>query len=52
MMSAAKIFIFVPADPTEETQEMLQEQGCVLIFGKVSWDTPDGDRRYRPAKRE
>jgi hypothetical protein len=36
MMSAAKVFIFAPADPTEETHKMLQEQGCELVLGKAS----------------
>ena len=49
MMSAAKVFMFMPADPTPDTHEMLQEQGCELILGKASWDMPDGDARRRAA---
>jgi D-3-phosphoglycerate dehydrogenase / 2-oxoglutarate reductase len=50
MMSAAKVFIFAPADPTEETHKMLQEQGCELILGKASWDTPHGDNEAEMAR--
>jgi phosphoglycerate dehydrogenase-like enzyme len=42
-MSAAKVFVFAPADPTAETHQLLEAQGCELILGKASWDTPHGD---------
>ena len=42
-MSAAKVFIFAPADPTEASHRMLEDQGCVLILGQASWETPHGN---------
>ena len=42
-MNAAKVLIFAPADPTGETHRRLEEQGCELILGKASWDTPQGN---------
>lgn len=30
-MSAAKAFIFAPADPTEEVHRMLTDQGCEVV---------------------
>lgn len=42
-MAAAKVFIFAPADPTGETHKRLEGEGCDLVLGKASWDTPQGD---------
>ncbi len=42
-MNVAKVFIFAPADPTGETHKTLEDQGCELILGKASWDTPQGN---------
>jgi len=49
-MSAAKVFIFAPADPTAETHKMLEDQGCKLILGKASWDTPHGNNEAEMAR--
>src|SRR5690348_17185517 len=44
MTTAAKVFIFAPvADEAGETRKQLEEQGCHLILGKASWDTPQGN---------
>ena len=48
-MTAAKVFIFAPADPTGETHKKLEEQGCDLVLGKASWDTPQGDNESEVA---
>jgi phosphoglycerate dehydrogenase-like enzyme len=42
-MSAAKVLIFAPVDEARDTHTKLQEQGCELILGKASWDTPQGN---------
>lgn len=42
-MGRAKVFIFAPADVTGETHKMLEDQGCEVLLGKASWDTPQGD---------
>ena len=42
-MSAAKVFIFASADASGETHRRLQAQGCELILGSASWDTPNGN---------
>lgn len=42
-MSAAKVFIFAPADASGETHKRLEAQGCELLLGKASWDTPLGN---------
>ncbi len=43
-MKKAKVFIFAPSDPTGESHRKLEEQGCQLVLGKASWDTPQGDK--------
>jgi D-3-phosphoglycerate dehydrogenase / 2-oxoglutarate reductase len=50
MMRAAKVFIFAPADPTAQTHKMLADQGCELILGKASWDTPHGNNEAEMAR--
>ncbi|HZU07370.1 MAG TPA: NAD(P)-dependent oxidoreductase [Chloroflexota bacterium] len=42
-MAAAKVFVFAPADPTEETHRRLEQAGCQLVLGKASWQTPKGN---------
>jgi phosphoglycerate dehydrogenase-like enzyme len=42
-MSAARVLIFAPADPTGETHRKLEAEGCELRLGKASWDTPQGN---------
>ncbi len=42
-MAKAKVFIFAPADTTGETHRMLEQEGCELILGKASWNTPQGN---------
>ncbi len=49
-MGAAKVFIFAPADPTEETHRQLEGKGCDLVLGKASWDTPQGNNEEEMAK--
>jgi len=49
-MGAAKVFIFAPADPTEETHRKLEGHGCDLVLGKASWDTPQGDNEDEMTK--
>lgn len=39
-MAKAKVFIFSPGDKTGETHRKLEQQGCELILGKPSWETP------------
>jgi hypothetical protein len=50
MMSAAKVFIFAPADPTAEMHQMLADQGCELIPNEASWDTPYGNNEAETAR--
>jgi len=53
-VSTAKVFIFAPADTAGETHKRLEAQGCELILGKASWDTPQGnseDEMVRMAER-
>src|SRR5712691_9166650 len=41
MGTSAKVFIFAPvADEAGDTHRRLEEQGCDLLLGKASWDTP------------
>jgi D-3-phosphoglycerate dehydrogenase / 2-oxoglutarate reductase len=47
--NAAKVFIFAPADESGETHKKLQDQGCELILGKASWDTPQGSNEAEMA---
>jgi D-3-phosphoglycerate dehydrogenase / 2-oxoglutarate reductase len=42
-MSAAKVFVFAPVADAGEAHRTLEERGCELVFGKASWDTPQGD---------
>jgi D-3-phosphoglycerate dehydrogenase / 2-oxoglutarate reductase len=49
-MSSAKVFIFAPADETGETHQRLEDQGCALIFGTASWDTPQGNSEPEMAR--
>jgi phosphoglycerate dehydrogenase-like enzyme len=49
-MSAPKVMIFAPADPTEESHRRLQAQGCELVLGKAAWDTPHGDNEAEMAR--
>ncbi|WP_089943818.1 NAD(P)-dependent oxidoreductase [Candidatus Entotheonella palauensis] len=35
-----KVFVFAPADPTGETHQRLQDQGCELVFGNPAWENP------------
>ena len=42
-MSAAKVFIFAPADKEGATHRQLEQAGCELVLGKASWETPLGD---------
>lgn len=49
-MSAAKVFIFAPADTEGETHKRLEARGCQLILGKASWDTPQGNSEAEMAR--
>jgi len=49
-MGAAKVFIFAPADPSQETHRKLEGRGCDLVLGKASWDTPQGNNEEEMAK--
>lgn len=49
-MGKAKVFVFAPADPTGESHRMLEQQGCDLVMGKTSWDTPQGDTELEMAR--
>jgi phosphoglycerate dehydrogenase-like enzyme len=42
-MADAKVFIFAPSDPTEETHRQLERAGCELVLGKASWQNPQGN---------
>jgi len=42
-MNAAKVLIFAPADATGETHRRLEAEGCELVLGMASWDTPQGN---------
>jgi D-3-phosphoglycerate dehydrogenase len=42
-MPAPRILIFAPADATGETHRRLEAEGCELLLGKASWDTPQGN---------
>jgi len=44
MGTSAKVFIFAPViNEAGETHKRLEDQGCGLILGKASWDTPQGN---------
>jgi len=49
-MSVAKVLIFAPADPTEETHKLLQDQGCELLLGKASWEMAHPDNEAEMAR--
>lgn len=42
-MTSPKVFIFAPADKSEETHRELERHGCELVLGQASWETPMGD---------
>jgi phosphoglycerate dehydrogenase-like enzyme len=48
-MSAARVFIFAPADASAASHRTLEAQGCALILGKASWDTPQGNNEAEMA---
>src|SRR5262249_47015860 len=48
-MAKAKVFIFAPADPTGESDRILETAGCELKQGKANWDTPQGDSELEMA---
>jgi phosphoglycerate dehydrogenase-like enzyme len=50
-MSAAKVFVFAPADPTGETHQRLQDQGCVLVFGDPAWENPNENNEAEMASK-
>src|SRR5256886_9532166 len=43
MGTYGKVFIVAPVDEARETHRRLEEQGCALVLGKASWDTPQGN---------
>jgi hypothetical protein len=49
-MKSAKVFVFAPADDSGETHKRLEAQGCELVLGKASWDTPQGDNEADMAR--
>lgn len=51
-MSAAnvKVMVFAPADPTGETHQRLQDQGCDLVFGNATWETPNENNETEMAR--
>src|ERR1044072_8485323 len=49
-MAKAKVFIFAPADPTGESDRILEAAGCELKQGKANWDTPQGDSELEMAQ--
>src|SRR5205809_1490056 len=42
-MSQAKVFVFAPVADDGKAHQNLQDNGCELILGKASWDTPQGN---------
>jgi D-3-phosphoglycerate dehydrogenase len=42
-MSQAKVFVFAPVADDGKAHQNLQGNGCELILGKASWDTPQGN---------
>lgn len=42
-MASAKVFIFAPSDPTQETHRRLERADCELVLGKAGWSTPQGN---------
>jgi D-3-phosphoglycerate dehydrogenase / 2-oxoglutarate reductase len=49
-MAKAKVFVFAPADPTGESDRILESAGCELKQGKANWDTPQGDSELEMAR--
>lgn len=49
-MGKAKVFVFAPADPTGQSYEMLENEGCELVMGKANWNTPMGDNEPEIAR--
>ncbi|HEX2387103.1 MAG TPA: hypothetical protein VHL99_11095, partial [Candidatus Binatia bacterium] len=49
-MAKAKVFVFAPADPTGESDRILEAAGCELKQGKANWDTPQGDSELEMAR--
>ncbi|MFQ5903868.1 MAG: NAD(P)-dependent oxidoreductase [Candidatus Binatia bacterium] len=49
-MKKAKVFIFAPSDPTGESHRKLEREGCQLVLGKASWDTPQGNNEAEMAE--
>src|SRR5216117_2471675 len=43
MGTHGKVFIFAPVDEARESHRRLEEEGCALVLGKASWDTPQGN---------
>src|SRR5215470_7232892 len=43
MGTRGKVFIFAPVDEARDTHRRLEEEGCALVLGKASWDTPQGN---------
>jgi phosphoglycerate dehydrogenase-like enzyme len=42
-MSVAKVLIFAPVADEGAAHRKLEENGCELLLGKASWDTPQGN---------
>jgi D-3-phosphoglycerate dehydrogenase / 2-oxoglutarate reductase len=42
-MSQARVFVFAPVADDGKAHQTLQGNGCQLILGKASWDTPQGN---------
>jgi D-3-phosphoglycerate dehydrogenase / 2-oxoglutarate reductase len=49
-MRVPKVLIFAPADPTEETHRLLQDQGCELTIGKPAWEKPHANNEAEMAR--
>jgi phosphoglycerate dehydrogenase-like enzyme len=49
-MRAARVLIFAPADPTEETHKMLRDQGCELRLGNPAWEKPHANNEAEMAR--
>jgi phosphoglycerate dehydrogenase-like enzyme len=42
-MTRAKVFVFAPVADDGQAHRRLQDNGCELVLGKASWDTPQGN---------
>jgi phosphoglycerate dehydrogenase-like enzyme len=49
-MRAAKVLIFAPADATEESHKLLQQQGCELLIGNPAWEFPHANNEAEMAR--